>query len=342
MIDLVNDTPTVWRHSAVRVCVALEQLGANHEPLLSQLGICLEDLMTPGFRLRLDLMERLLVAASQLVDRKDFGLYVGQHVEPLANTAFKWSVALSETPAAALKRIACFSSLIDSSMSADFKAYGNRHAVAHVQTVDCKPRLVSPIYEDFMAAGLVALCQNVLLEGRRHFAVELTQSKPDDPEPWYECFGDEITWSAPVCRAWWNTSILRHERANSNERLARAHEVLARQQLTTLKSSGWKRRVEWLLITRVVGGNTSQQAIATALNVEVRTLQRGLKAEGTSFQELLSNARKSHALNQLSCNRPIAQIGYELGYTDPSAFSNAFKKWYGVSPVNYLKVAKAS
>ena len=319
----------------MRVCVALEQLGTDPRPLLSHFCVKYEDLLMPGFRLRAELMDQLLIAASQLVDRKDFGLYVGQQVEPLGNTAFKWSIVLSASPAAALKRMAHFSTLIDSSVSAEFKAVGNQHVLAHLLPVDRLSRGVSPLYEDFVASGLVALIQNLLPDGARHSAVELTQSKPDDPDPWTACFGENITWSAPTFKVWWDTSLLRQQRVNSNEKLARAHDVLARQQLTAQKAAAWKQRVEWLLIAELRRGAITQKTIAKALKVEVRTLQRNLKAEDTCFQELLTGVRKSHALSQLSCNVPIAQIGSELGYKDPSAFSNAFKMWFGVSPRNY-------
>jgi AraC-like DNA-binding protein len=339
---VTSGTHTVWRHSALRVCIALNQLGADPRPLLSNFCVSYEDLLMPGFRVSADLMGQLVTAASQLVDRKDFGLYVGQHVEPLGNTALKWSIVLSGSPAAALQRMANFSTLIDSRVSVEVKAVGNHHVLEHLPPEDLLYRGVDPLYEDFVVSGLVSLTQTLLPEGARHAAVELTQSKPDDPGPWTECFGENITWSAPTFKVWWDASLMRQQRINSNERLARAHDVLAWQQLTAQKTSTWKQRVEWLLIAELSRGPITLSAIADTLKVEVRTLQRNLKAEGTSFQELLANARKTHALNQLSCNVPIAQIGSELGYKDSSAFSNAFKIWFGVSPRNYCTAIQVS
>ena len=36
---------------------------------------------------------------------------------------------------------------------------------------------------------------------------------------------------------------------------------------------------------------------------------------------------------------PIKQIAYMLGFSEPSAFSRAFKHWSGVSPGDYRKAA---
>jgi AraC-like DNA-binding protein len=335
---MTSGTPTVWRHSALRIYVALEQLGFDPRALFSQKGLNMEDMLTPGFRLRADLMIELIQSASQLANRADFGLYVGRNVEPLGNTAFKWAIVLSATPAAAIKRMAYFAPLIDPTLKAEFQAYGNQHALTQVPVGGDATGVHAAVREDFIVSGLISLTKTLLPGGLQHTCVELTQSKPNNPDPWYACFGEEIKWSAQAFKVWWPTSMLRRHRLNANEKLAREHDLVARRQLTAQKSHAWKQRVEWLLVTKIPYGNITQQLVAEALNIEVRTLQRNLKAEGTRFQELVSDARKQHATTQLHRNVSIAQIGSELGYKDSSAFSNAFKKWFGVAPSNYLNV----
>ena len=110
-----RDSLKIWRHSALRVLVALEILGEDPKPLLSRLGFTLEDLMTPGYCLDLKVFQRLLFEACVQVDRKDFCLYVGECVAPLGNSALNWAVALSETPIKALKRYAEFMAAINPS-----------------------------------------------------------------------------------------------------------------------------------------------------------------------------------------------------------------------------------
>ena len=76
-----------------------------------------------------------------------------------------------------------------------------------------------------------------------------------------------------------------------------------------------------------------QDAIACHLGVSRRTLRRRLDAEGTSFHELTEVCRRNvgHALLVRS-ELPMIEIALRLGYSDHTAFSRAFSRWFGASP----------
>jgi AraC-like DNA-binding protein len=78
--------------------------------------------------------------------------------------------------------------------------------------------------------------------------------------------------------------------------------------------------------------------MAANLHMSVRTLQRKLKEEGTSYQQLAEAVRKDLAMDYLSAGRyPIKQISFMLGYQDPGAFTRAFSKWTGQTPQEYMR-----
>jgi AraC-like DNA-binding protein len=65
-----------------------------------------------------------------------------------------------------------------------------------------------------------------------------------------------------------------------------------------------------------------------------RTLNRRLKAEGTTFQQLLDEVRFEAACQLLDTARiPITEIAVSLGYAETSAFSRAFRRWSGATPI---------
>ncbi len=77
----------------------------------------------------------------------------------------------------------------------------------------------------------------------------------------------------------------------------------------------------------------NQESIARQLHMSSRTLNRKLQQEGVSFRRLFDKYRLELSLtllNQSECN--ITSIAYELGFSDSSAFSRAFKKWTGEAP----------
>jgi len=78
--------------------------------------------------------------------------------------------------------------------------------------------------------------------------------------------------------------------------------------------------------------------IAASQNVSPRTLIRRLKRANTSYNTILEDVRKTLAIDYLlRSDMSISNIGYRLGYQDPSNFGRAFRAWFGASPGGYRK-----
>jgi AraC-like DNA-binding protein len=74
---------------------------------------------------------------------------------------------------------------------------------------------------------------------------------------------------------------------------------------------------------------------ARRLGMSARTLQRRLRASGTSFSDLLRRKREFSAVDMLGQGRAIAEIAEALGFSEHSAFTRAFKRWTGTSPARF-------
>jgi AraC-like DNA-binding protein len=73
--------------------------------------------------------------------------------------------------------------------------------------------------------------------------------------------------------------------------------------------------------------------VARELDVSERTLRRHLSREGLVFSEILAEVQCEIATRLLrDPNRTIQQVAYEMGFSSPSAFHRAFKRWTGQSP----------
>ena len=80
----------------------------------------------------------------------------------------------------------------------------------------------------------------------------------------------------------------------------------------------------------------SVETIARNLMMNVRNLQRELQAEGTSYQQILDNTRQELALRYLKkLDTPIYNVAFLLGFSEPSAFHRAFKRWMGLTSKAY-------
>lgn len=90
------------------------------------------------------------------------------------------------------------------------------------------------------------------------------------------------------------------------------------------------RRALWATLPR---GRPNIWRISQELGVSVRTLQRRLGEEGSSFSRILDELRRDVTRELLAeGDQPVADISFLLGYSEPSAFHRAYRRWLDNSP----------
>jgi AraC-like DNA-binding protein len=111
----------------------------------------------------------------------------------------------------------------------------------------------------------------------------------------------------------------------------------AENMLATAPSKGSQiDRVRAALRWALGKGNPELMPVSRSMGIGVRTLQRELKACGTSFRGLLAEVRQELAQQHLrDPEMSIAEIAYRLGYTQPSEFHRAFRSATGMTPKKY-------
>ena len=122
----------------------------------------------------------------------------------------------------------------------------------------------------------------------------------------------------------------------ANPMMARLCEEQCRQLLAKRRvRSGLAGQIRDRLL-RNPGEMPSLETVAEELHMASRSLRRRLDEEGTSFRALVDEVRQTLAEELLmSAHMKLAEIASRLGYTEPAAFINAFKRWKGMSPTAY-------
>ena len=101
--------------------------------------------------------------------------------------------------------------------------------------------------------------------------------------------------------------------------------------------------VRSVLSAQATAGEMTIDAVARRLSTTARTLQRRLARSGTSFEELRDDARRQAAELYLSTTTlTIAEVTYLLGYSEPTAFHRAFRRWHGTTPQAFRAQAAPS
>ena len=85
--------------------------------------------------------------------------------------------------------------------------------------------------------------------------------------------------------------------------------------------------------------NPSIDAVADALHMSSRTLQRRMEQEGSQFSEIVDGVRAAFARRAIrDGGLAIGEIAARLGFADVATFGRAFKRWTGHSPGVFRRV----
>lgn len=92
-------------------------------------------------------------------------------------------------------------------------------------------------------------------------------------------------------------------------------------------------KVERLLMPVLHTGEATMDAVAGQMGVGRQTLFRRLKAEGTTYEKVLDDLRHRLAVHYLAGHKvSVNETAYLVGFSEPAAFSRAFKRWTGKNP----------
>ena len=96
--------------------------------------------------------------------------------------------------------------------------------------------------------------------------------------------------------------------------------------------------IRQVISTYTLTGNISIGDVAKISDMSVRSLQRRLSESGLKYSELLNQAKFDHAQEMLQdLQMTIKEVANSLGYSDPAHFTRAFRRWSGLSPINFRK-----
>ena len=97
--------------------------------------------------------------------------------------------------------------------------------------------------------------------------------------------------------------------------------------------------IEVLIKNALPSGIPSVAQIGDHMGMSNRTLTRRLSETGVTFRDLIKKTQEEISKNLLkNSSRSVAEIAFETGFSEQSAFNRAFKRWTGLSPVEFRKI----
>jgi AraC-like DNA-binding protein len=172
--------------------------------------------------------------------------------------------------------------------------------------------------------------------------LRLRHPAPVDTRAHREFFGCPVQFGADMDELVVPSQILERTPSSANGALAQYFQNLAEQrrhELACEPAAGARVR-EWL-VSRLPDGEPDPQRVAKRLGMSLRTLQARLRDEGTSFRATVDALRRERAHELFARGENVTSIAFALGFSETSAFSRAFRRWYGHSPREQQRALRA-
>lgn len=134
--------------------------------------------------------------------------------------------------------------------------------------------------------------------------------------------------------SWWSSPAPFASRPVFEALRSQSESLLKRLEATrTLRG-----RVEAALLSSLPAWDVGAAGIARLLGLSRQTLFRRLRVEGTTFEQVRDDLRCRLAREHLAePGATVGEVAYHLGFSEPAAFSRAFKRWTGESPAAAVK-----
>lgn len=186
--------------------------------------------------------------------------------------------------------------------------------------------------------SLVTLCQWLTRRPVRPLLVEFKFAPPPEAARYRTVFDCAVKFDQPENRMLLSPSDLRSPIPSRNPSMLALHEQVLLERLAKLGGARTSHKVSEEIMRRLPRGEPRREEIAASLALADRTLQRRLKGENTSFQQLLDDARCELARKYLSEERyTLTQVAGMLGFVDQSNLVRACKRWFGEPPGQYRR-----
>lgn len=165
-------------------------------------------------------------------------------------------------------------------------------------------------------------------------ALHVTHPKPSYSSEYDRLFNVPIQYDSPRNAMQIDPKWLSVEISNSTKYVFGILIKHAEDLLLQLKSStSIKSKVEGLILPKLHTGVVNMEWTANEMSTTRQTLYRKLKAENINFESLFDELRHKMAIHYLNGNKAsVNETAYLVGFSDPSSFSKAFKRWTGISP----------
>ncbi len=330
--------PEIPARYYLRMGEVLSGLGVDVVQILIEAGIDPQAMLKPNAYLHLNQVERLVDAALAHTQRSDISFELGKALKLTSHSIVGFAILSSPTIGYALRLVTRYFRLIMPAFAVRYHYDNERLELTFQPVLSMSPSCLV-FHLETIAVAVHLEVRELLQQRMPNYDLYLSIPKPSHVALYSQLHEAQchFMWeSKPSLRMSFPIEIASRTLALADPAALHLAESRCRELVQGVmhdgKVSDWVR----MMVREASDGAPTLAELAHMLNLSTRTLDRYLMKEGKGYRDLSGEIQHEKALALLAARSlTIAQIAYELGYTDSANFTRAFRRKAGMSPTQY-------
>lgn len=309
--------------------------GVSREELLGAANFELARLDDVDGRVGVEELDRVQTAALDLTGDVALGLHLGERASAAAYDMVAYLTSHATTLREGIESFLRFERILTDTAGSEL-AEGRDVATLKIGFLHSDPRC-NRLRAELSMTGFTRLIAHFVGPEGTPRRVCFEHPAPAYRAEYARIFGGKECFEQTFTGIEFDRALLDREQLHKNAEL---HAILtseAERKLNRLtRGVSHAERLREYLVATAPEERPDMTSVARGLGMSVRSLRRRLSEEGVSYAGLVEEAHASVAKRLLDDPiRSIYETAYDMGFSDPSAFHRAFKRWTGMTPKQY-------
>lgn len=310
----------------------LVNLGVDADEVLRRCGLDPAQLYKPNLRTQFSAQPLFWQAAVDLSGDPCIGLHLGESMPVYKGQILEYLLLSSPTFGEGLKRVLSYQRLISDAMHGQI----TDSPTPFLTNYFSKHKYLTPHLAEAMVVSLIRFLQSVSDDKFKPTKICFTHDVLADITEYERVFQCPVEFNDKQFKLYFEPEILSYRSPYAEPELLTMHMQSANQHMELLEKRDLIIEVRNQVGALLESGDISLESISQQLDMSPRQLRHQLNLAGTSLQRIINQYRKSLSRQLLSqTDETIAEIVYLTGFSEPSTFYRAFKRWEGMTPIEY-------
>lgn len=332
---MMNKTLSDRGRFAVLCYEAIGRAGHDAETFVESLGLSAEQFTQSDFCYPHDRVVQFWTALERYTADPDIGLVIGRNLPSsrgnILSCLFLGAPSFGDALENSLKYMRILSDALSLSL----------HDLGDLSYLRIRSRCASVNqfrhYSECLMLGLIAFYRDVTESQFMPRRIDFVCDAPENLGDRATIYGCSLHFGCAENRLYFDTALLAMPCAYADPELLRMHENYARTVLRKIEEQDFLVKVQTVIANLLQRGEVTLELASRTLGLNATELKYRLSNLGTHFIRERENCRRRLVKEMLrKTSESISQIAFTAGFSEPSTFYRAFKRWsHGETPADF-------